>query len=146
MLLILFAVAANATPLETSMAKLELAPKDSKSQIVRFDASIYRVGASNQASNMCKHRKTTRAIVLGPPVNQDGQVAMGGTTKMWQACVPLEDALKLADVPAQTQVSIVGEVKLVNSGAFLMGFALDAATVEVTGPPPKLQMEVSHPQ
>lgn len=66
--------------------------------------------------------------------------AMG--TMMYQACLPMDKAMELADVKTGTPIDITGELKVIKKMGILMGLVFNDASVEVVGDAPEIAVSL----
>ena len=75
-----------------------------------------------------------RAIMIMPRMEGGTMGAMG--TVMYQVCMPVEEALELADAKTGTPIDITGTVKVVKKVGVLIAIVFHDATVTVMGDAP----------
>lgn len=124
---------ASAAPTEVTLAKLAMAPKEFKGQDVQVDVSMGMVVAQKMLSQ-CKGK--TKAIQVLPAMEAAtsgapvGTLGAGGTL-MFQVCLPLSDALELADVKTGQPLRVTGTVSPKRSAGILIAMVFEDARVEV---------------
>ena len=129
---VLLPSAAHAQPTPTTLAKLSLAPNDYKKQQVEVEASMGMVIAQKMLSQ-CKGKDKAIQVMPAFEGGANGSVAtMGSTgTVQYQVCLPVDQALELAELSTGHPLKITGTVKPKRSMGILLAIVFEDAEVEV---------------
>ncbi len=127
----LLLASATAAPVDASLSKLAMAPKEFDKQEVKTEASMGMAVAQKMLS-YCKGKD--KAIQIMPRMENGTMGQMG--TVMYQVCLPVDQALDLADAKMGTPIDVTGTIKVVKKVGVIIAIVFNDATVEVVGEAP----------
>jgi len=131
--LLLLCTGAQAETTEATLAQLSLDPNSFKGQVVQSEVSLQMVVAQ-KAMNFCKGKDKAFMVMPRLKAAEDGSVlpsmgAMGSVS--YQVCVPVSEALALAELDLGHPLRVTGKVKAKRMMGILVGVVFHDASVEV---------------